>query len=278
VLRTAAAGFRDAAAAGRKVLRTAAAGLAARSRRAARPGLASVHPATGLEARMDDDVPRLLCGTPELPPGCVALTFDDGPGPRSAELARLLAGEGVPGTFFVLRESVARHGHALGTYRDHGHMIGLHGDRHHRFRSAEHASRELRRCADLVSSYVTGVAWFRPPYGIGDWPVPGFAGPVGWHAHGRDWDITYRRGQTVDACVDAIAGRVIPRRGGIVLLHDFAAPSEFSPMGLTEATLDLRIIEITGMLIERLRAAGLSFTGLPEPAPSRTPESARCPR
>lgn len=55
---------------------------------------------------MNDDGPRLLCGTPELPPRCVALTFDDGPGPRSAELSRLLRDEGVPGTFFVLGESV----------------------------------------------------------------------------------------------------------------------------------------------------------------------------
>jgi peptidoglycan/xylan/chitin deacetylase (PgdA/CDA1 family) len=47
---------------------------------------------------MDDDVPRLLCGTPELPPHSVALTFDDGPGPRSAELARVLRDEGVPAT------------------------------------------------------------------------------------------------------------------------------------------------------------------------------------
>jgi thioesterase domain-containing protein len=221
---------------------------------------------------MDDDVPRLLCGTPELPPGCVALTFDDGPGPRSAELARLLAGEGAPGTFFVLGESVERHGHVLDTYRDCGHVIGLHGDRHRSFRSAEQAAGELRRCAEQVSGYLAGPAWFRPPYGIGDWPVPGFAGPVGWHAHGRDWDITYRRGQTVDACVDAIADRIIRRRGGIVLLHDFAAPTEFSPVGLTESDLDLRIIEITAMLIERLRGAGLSFVGLPEPVPSRTPE------
>jgi thioesterase domain-containing protein len=45
---------------------------------------------------MDDDGPRLLRGTPELPPNCVALTFDDGPGPRSAELARRLRDEGVP--------------------------------------------------------------------------------------------------------------------------------------------------------------------------------------
>ena len=221
---------------------------------------------------MDDDVPRLLCGTPELPPGCVALTFDDGPGPRSAELARLLRDEGVPGTFFVLGESVERHGGALDTYRDCGHVIALHGDRHRPFSSAEHAAGELGRCAERVSGYLGGTAWFRPPYGMGDWPVPGFAGPVGWHAQGRDWDITYRHGQTVDACVEAIAQRLIRRDGGIVLLHDFAAATEFRPAGLTEADLDLRIIEITTSLIERLRGAGFSFVGLPDPAPARAPE------
>jgi thioesterase domain-containing protein/peptidoglycan/xylan/chitin deacetylase (PgdA/CDA1 family) len=224
---------------------------------------------------MNDDGSRLLCGTPELPPHCVALTFDDGPGPRSAELALLLRGEGVPGTFFVLGESVEKHGHVLDTYRDCGHAIGLHGDRHRPFSSAEHAAGELGRCAERIRGYLGGTAWFRPPYGMGDWPVPGFAGPVGWHAQGRDWDITYRHGQTVDACVDAIAQRIIARDGGIVLLHDFAAATEFTPAGLTEADLDLRILEITALLIERLRGAGLSFVGLPEPAPFRTAEPAQ---
>ena len=221
---------------------------------------------------MNDDVPRLLCGTPELPPHCVALTFDDGPGPRSAELARLLRDEGVPGTFFVLGESLERHGDVLDTYRDCGHAIGLHGDRHRPFSSAEHAAGELSRCAERIRGYLGDTAWFRPPYGMGDWPVPGFAGPVGWHAQGRDWDITYRHGQTVDACVDAIAQQLIGRDGGIVLLHDFAAATEFTPAGLTEADLDLRIIEITTLLIERLRGAGLSFAGLPEPAQARAPQ------
>ncbi len=229
-------------------------------------------------ARTDDyDVPRLLCGTPELPPHCVALTFDDGPGPRSAELARLLRDEGVPGTFFVLGESVERYGHVLDTYRDCGHAIGLHGDLHRPFRSAGHAAGELSRCAARLSGYLGETAWFRPPYGMGDWPVPGFAGPVGWHAQGRDWDITYRHGQTVDACVDAIAEQLIQRDGGIALLHDFAAATEFTPAGLTEDDLDLRIIEITALLIERLRGAGLSFAGLPAPGPARAPEPARMP-
>ncbi len=114
--------------------------------------------------------------------------------------------------------------------------------------------------------------WFRPPYGIGDWPVPGLAGPVGWHAQGRDWDITYRKGQTVAACVDTIAHSLIRQNGGIALLHDFVPFSEFGPAGLTEAELDLRIIEVTALLIERLRSAGLSFTGLPDPGQAVAPE------
>ncbi|HXS63472.1 MAG TPA: polysaccharide deacetylase family protein, partial [Streptosporangiaceae bacterium] len=88
---------------------------------------------------MEENGLRLLCGTPELPPRCVALTFDDGPGPRSAELARLLRGEGVPATFFVLGESVDSHREALDVYRDCGHVIGLHANKHRPFKSAEHA-------------------------------------------------------------------------------------------------------------------------------------------
>ena len=220
---------------------------------------------------MVDDAPHLLRGTPELPPRCVALTFDDGPGPRSAELSRMLRDQGVPGTFFVLGESLERHGDVLDTYRECGHVVGLHGDRHRPFRSAEHAADEVGRCAERISGYLGGTAWFRPPYGMGDWPVPGFAGPVGWHAQGHDWDITYRHGQTVDACVDAITRQLIQRDGGIVLLHDFVASTEFVPAGLTEADLDLRIVEITTLLIERLRGAGFSFVPLPEPVPAPAP-------
>ena len=221
---------------------------------------------------MADDGARLLRGTPELPPNCVALTFDDGPGPRSAELARMLRDEGVPATFFVLGESIERYADVLSTFRECGHAIGLHGDRHHPFRSAEHADGEVRRCADKVRDHLGATVWFRPPYGRGDFEVPGFAGPVGWHASGRDWDITYNRGRTVEACVEAITAGVIKRGGGIVLLHDFAASSEFLPAGLTEADLNLRVVEITKAVIERLRGAGFTFVGLPEPVPARVPE------
>ncbi|HLK01895.1 MAG TPA: alpha/beta fold hydrolase [Streptosporangiaceae bacterium] len=231
---------------------------------------------------MNEDAARLLCGTPELPPRTVSLTFDDGPGPRTAELARLLRDQGVPGTFFVLGESIDKHRDALAAIRDCGHAIGLHADRHRPFRSAEHAADELARCAARIPEYLTGTTWFRPPYGTADWRVPGFAGPVGWHAQGQDWHITYRHGQTVAGCVDAIVSQITEAGGGIVLLHDFAAATEFEPAGLTEADLDLRITEVTALLIQRLRAAGFSFTALPEPAATTeravTPEPAVAPR
>ncbi len=221
---------------------------------------------------MTNDVPRLLCGTPELPPKCVALTFDDGPGPKTAELARLLRDEGVPGTFFVLGESVERHGEALDAIRECGHVIGLHAEKHHQFRSVGQASDELSRCAGRIGDYLSDTTWFRPPYGIGDWAVPGFAGPVGWHAQGRDWDITYRHGQTVGNCVDSIVDGIVRQGGGIVLLHDFAPATEFRPAGLSESDLDLRVIEITTSLIDRLRGEGFSFVGLPEPPRAAGPE------
>ena len=231
---------------------------------------------------MNEDAARLLCGTPELPPRTVSLTFDDGPGPRTAELARLLRDQGVPGTFFVLGESIDKHRDALAAIRDCGHAIGLHADRHRPFRSAEHAADELARCAARIPEYLTGTTWFRPPYGTADWRVPGFAGPVGWHAQGQDWHITYRHGQTVAGCVDAIVSQITEADGGIVLLHDFAAATEFEAAGLTEADLDLRITEVTALLIQRLRAAGFSFTALPGPAATTeravTPEPAVTPR
>ncbi len=218
---------------------------------------------------MDDGSAKLLCGTPALPPHCVALTFDDGPGPKSAELSRMLRDEGVPATFFVLGESIRLHGEVLDTYRDCGHAIGLHGDRHRPFVSVRLAAILLDGCRQRISDYLGDTVWFRPPYGYGDQPVPGYAGPVGWHAHGRDWEITYRAGQTVAACVDEIVTALVRSDGGIVLLHDFAPPSEFGGRGLTEDDLDLRILEIVPRLIERLRAEGFSFVELPEPLPSQ---------
>jgi len=207
----------------------------------------------------------LLSGTPQLAAGAVALTFDDGPGPRTAELAQLLVAERAPATFFVLGESLERYGHVLDTLRDCGHSVALHSEYHRGFDTVEFAADQLARCRARVADYLSGPVWYRPPYGIGDEPVPGYAGPVGWHAHGRDWDITYRAGQTVTGCVADIMAALAHFNGGVVLLHDFAPYSEFAGRRVTEATLDLRVLEVTSLLIQRIREQGFELVGLPEP-------------
>lgn len=234
------------------------------------------------------DNATVLSGTPAIAPGCVSLTFDDGPGPKSAELARLLRDEGVPATFFVLGESVRRYGSELQALVDCGHTIGVHSEYHRPFTSVFLAQDQLDKCRARVEQhlgpdyYLNKPIWHRPPYGIGNEPVPGYAGPVGWHASGRDWDITYRRDaerrpptnprphQTAAGCVEEILEAVQRYGGGIVLLHDFAPRTEFTAGGLTEADLDLQVIDITVLLLDRLRKAGYAFVGLPEPVPAST--------
>ena len=211
----------------------------------------------------------VLCGTPAIEPGFVSLTFDDGPGPESAQLARMLHGAGVPATFFVLGESLRMYGEALDTYRDCGHVIALHGERHVPFTTPGLAKAQLDRCRGRVRDRLGRTVWFRPPYGLADAPVPGYAGPVGWHASGEDWQITYREGQTVEGCVERVLEGLAASGGGIVLLHDFAPRSEFARRGLAEQDLDLRVLQVSELLVARLRDSGYSFTALPEPAEVR---------
>ncbi|HST48895.1 polysaccharide deacetylase family protein [Jatrophihabitans sp.] len=229
-----------------------------------------------------DDV-ALLSGTPALAPGQVVLSYDDGPGPKSAELAALLGEQGVPATFFVLGESIKRYGEELHAYVEHGHTIGLHSEYHRPFTHPLIARDQLGKVRARVEHHLGRdffagrPIWHRPPYGVGNEPVPGYAGPVGWHAHGRDWDLTYRNDaplrppsnprpvQTVAGCVAEIVERLQRTGGGIVLLHDFAPYSEFAGSGLTEADLELQAVAITALLLPRLRDAGFELTGLPEP-------------
>jgi peptidoglycan/xylan/chitin deacetylase (PgdA/CDA1 family) len=213
----------------------------------------------------------LLSGTPRLEPGQVSLTFDDGPGPRTAELARLLAEQDVPATFFVLGESLEHYLPVLDVVRDCGHAIGLHSETHRPFLSVDLATRQLDRCRARIANYLPETPWFRPPYGFKDLVVPGYAGPVGWNADGKDWDITYRRGQTVEQCVDSIVETLLQLAGGIVVLHDFAPFTEFTGRGLAVADLDLRVVEIAGLLIRRLREHQFTLVGLPDPIAEAIP-------
>ncbi|MFF2203429.1 polysaccharide deacetylase family protein [Streptomyces sp. NPDC058145] len=153
----------------------------------------------------------------------VALTFDDGPDPRSTPAFLAALDElAVRATFFVLGEQVLAHRRLSHEIVRRGHELAVHGWTHDRpWRPAPvRETRRLARAAHAVAE-VSGAnpVWYRPPYGIltGDRLLAARRTglrPVLWTAWGRDW--------AADATAGSVTATVLPdlRGGGTVLLHD----------------------------------------------------------
>lgn len=153
----------------------------------------------------------------------VALTFDDGPDPRTTplfldELRRL----GCAATFFVLGEMLDRHPALARRIVAEGHEIAVHGWRHDNALTARpgRSAAGIRRTAALAAS-VTGIRprWYRPPYGVlsAETLVQAFRcglRPVLWSTWGEDWTA-----EATPASVLATLGPGL-RGGATVLLHD----------------------------------------------------------
>jgi peptidoglycan/xylan/chitin deacetylase (PgdA/CDA1 family) len=156
-------------------------------------------------------------------PGHVALTFDDGPDPRStpAFLDQLDA-LGWRATFFLLGPLVRRAPSLAADLAARGHEVAVHGDEHrsHLHRRPAAIRDDLSRARDSIAE-ATGVApvWFRPPYGAlstGSLTAARQLGlrPVLWTTWGRDW----RADATASSVVADVAHGLVP--GATVLLHD----------------------------------------------------------
>ena len=168
----------------------------------------------------------------------VALTFDDGPDPRTTPLILdTLRDRGVRATFFVVGRQVAENpgllrrivedGHAIGNHTyDHADMSGL---------SAGQMREELRSTQEAVDDalgYHHPMALMRPPYGNpyldGSTSLPGFREvvreqeliPVTWTVDPSD----YLLGDDPDGVVRAVVRADEAERNGeadeVVLLHD----------------------------------------------------------
>ena len=153
----------------------------------------------------------------------VALTFDDGPDPKSTplfikELERL----GVKATFFVLGEMAERYPYTLQELQNAGHEIALHGNwhRNHLFRSARSIRYDMERSYATVSEIaLSAPIFFRPPYGVITRPTLATAAQLGlrtvlWGTWGRDW----RKMTTPSSVMKDLKSNLEP--GCTVLLHD----------------------------------------------------------
>jgi peptidoglycan/xylan/chitin deacetylase (PgdA/CDA1 family) len=187
----------------------------------------------------------------------VALTFDDGPNPDATpEILRVLAGEGVPATFFLLGRHVERWPALARDVADAGHEVGNHGWHHRKLhvRGPRWVRADLARGTSAIETATRHrPRLFRAPHGFRSPWVSAIARSLGQRTVGWSlgvWDSD-RPG------VDAIAQRALAgaRPGHILLLHDGDGYDPFGDRLQTARALP--------RIIRGLRERGYAFARLP---------------
>ncbi len=207
-----------------------------------------------------------------LPPKTLCLTYDDGPGPGSAEIGSFLASRGVRATFFVVGKFALEHPEVLDALHADGHIIGNHTFEHPDMPYYVSVAGDIRdqviRTNTLIQKYNQGRAtYLRATYGKWSPEVAAelnvdlrssfrHVGPIYWDIGGVDC-LHWRLGHSVEeAAADYL--RVIEEKGrGVIVMHDGIADME------AVATRNLTP-ELTRMLIPMLQERGYRFVGLDE--------------
>jgi peptidoglycan/xylan/chitin deacetylase (PgdA/CDA1 family) len=175
----------------------------------------------------------------------VALTFDDGPHPRTCTaILDVLNQEKVRATFFPVGFRLQQNRDLLDRMIAEGHEVGNHTWDHQRLNaiSPERARREVRNVRTFVYEH-TGIVphLVRPPGGSYDTRVLQIIRDEGgavclWTANAGDW-----KKMSADEIVDKVLEQIHP--GSIVLMHD-----EF-----------MQTPEALPRIIHELRARGFRF-------------------
>lgn len=154
---------------------------------------------------------------------CVALTFDDGPGPYTARLLDTLKKNGARATFFMLGENVGAHRDIVRRMALEGQEVANHSWSHPDLTtlSSSEVRSQIQRTQKAVKD-ASGITptLVRPPYGSTNKRVEHAIGMplVLWSVDTLDW--RYR-----DVARDTRVGVNEPKSGGIVLFHDIHKPS-----------------------------------------------------
>jgi peptidoglycan/xylan/chitin deacetylase (PgdA/CDA1 family) len=195
----------------------------------------------------------------------IALTFDDGPGPDTPRVMRVLRRAGAPATFFFVGQQLDYFGSMLRTEMRHGFSIGDHTQNHAPLGLLRAAAqrRQLVTAARRAGRYgVEDLRFFRPPYGSYNRHTLQVARALGmlmvlWTIDTGD----YRR-PGVRAIVKVVVSRARP--GAIVLMHDGGGPRRQTAQALP-------------IIIRRLRQRGFRLVTVPQLLAEDPPSSRQAP-
>ncbi|MGW0709545.1 polysaccharide deacetylase family protein [Streptomyces sp. NPDC002643] len=190
---------------------------------------------------------------------CVALTFDDGPGPDTARLLDTLSAGDAHATFFVVGQNAAAHPDLLRAMADAGHEIGNHSWNHADLTQPDvSVSDQISRTnAAIKAATGAGPTLMRPPYGALNDQVKKAAGLpiVLWNVDTLDW-----KNRDSAKVADAALGAV--EAGDIVLMHDIHATSvDAVPSILNTLTSQgFHFVTVSRLLADRKLTPGTTYT------------------
>jgi peptidoglycan/xylan/chitin deacetylase (PgdA/CDA1 family) len=209
-----------------------------------------------------------------LPDKTLCLTYDDGPGPNTLELAQYLFENGIPATFFVLGERFHDKPDILTALQNLGHLVANHTYSHPNLvEVADSPPAFVSQIVqtDLLLKHQLGleVTLFRPPYG--SWWRAGqrqspvakalnleerlarCVGPIMWDIDGSDWRF-WRDRESTEACAQQYLDLIESAGRGIVLMHDSSWESDILQGNQS--------LEMNRLLIPELIRRGYRFVSL----------------
>ena len=181
----------------------------------------------------------------------IALTFDDGPGPRTMELLAQLEKYNAHATFFMLGQKVSSYPDAIRKMQEIGCELGNHSYDHPDLSKLDAAG--IQSQISQTNEGIRGIAGngatvLRPPYGAISSTLSSNAGMpmILWNIDTLDWK-TRNAQSTIDAVMKDV------KDGDIILMHD-----------IHSETIDAAL-----QLIPRLQAEGYQLVTVSELAASK---------
>jgi peptidoglycan/xylan/chitin deacetylase (PgdA/CDA1 family) len=208
----------------------------------------------------------------DLPDKTLCLTFDDGPGQYSLEIAEFLHQHQIRAAFFVVGKYAQNQLETLKKMADMGHIIGNHTFEHpdmpYYVSVDGDIVDQIVRTNQLIEPFQKGgISYFRAPYGKWSTEVANalnidlrssykFVGPVFWDIPGIDCYF-WKLGKTVEETVDVYLQEIKEKGKGVVVMHD-----EIADMDIVKAQNKTHLL--VKQLIPKLLDMGYQFIGLDE--------------
>lgn len=208
----------------------------------------------------------------ELPAKVLCLTYDDGPGEYTQQIAEFLYEQDIQATFFVVGKYAHHHPDILQKIASFGHLIGNHTYEHpdmpyYLSVSGDVHNQILRTDAVIKNFCNQDTIYFRSPYGKWSAEVANelnlhllatvnHIGPIYWDIGGIDC-YYWKNGFSVEDAVNRYLQDIAEKDHGIVVMHDDIADMDY----LKDHN---KTLELTKQLIPLLKAQGYTFIRLDE--------------